>query len=212
MSATGPNEAAASMREQTISYTIGERLYLNITDRCTLRCAFCPKHNGSHRVRDYDLTLDHRPTPQEILEAIDEPARYREVVFCGYGEPTLRLKVLLATARHIRAAGGRVRVNTDGLANLVHKRDVLPAMADCVDALSVSMNAQGPDVYDRHCRPALTGSYRAMLEFLGRAPRHVTEVSASAIDGLEGVDIAACARLAGSLGVRFRRRELDVVG
>ena len=202
----------ATMPEQTISYTIGERLYLNITDRCTLRCAFCPKHNGSHSVHDYDLTLDHRPTQQEILAAIDQPARYREVVFCGFGEPTLRLKVLLETSRHIRAGGGRVRLNTDGLANLVHKRDVLPEMASCIDALSVSMNAQDPDVYDRHCRPTLAGSYGAMLDFLGRAPRHITEVSASAIDGLDGVDIAGCARLADRLGVQFRRRELDIVG
>jgi TatD family-associated radical SAM protein len=202
----------ASMHPQTISYEIGERLYLNITDRCTLRCAFCPKHNGSHRVHGYDLALRQRPTQAEILAAIGEPARYREVVFCGFGEPTLRLKVLLETARHIRMQGGRVRVNSDGLANLVHKRDVLPEMADCVDALSISMNAQQRDVYDRHCRPTLAGSYHAMLDFLERAPRHVAEVTATAIDGLEGVDVAACARLAGSRGARFRRRELDVVG
>jgi len=200
------------MPSQTISYTIGDRLYLNITDRCTLQCAFCPKHNGSNRVHAYDLTLDHRPSPEEIIAAIDDPADYSEVVFCGYGEPTLRLKVLLATARHIKAHGGRVRVNTDGLANLFHKRNVLPEMSPCVDALSVSMNVQHPDLYARHCLPALPGSFEAMLDFLAEAPRYIDDVTATAIDGLEGVDIEACRALAEARGVKFRRRELDVVG
>jgi TatD family-associated radical SAM protein len=200
------------MTAQTISYTIGDRLYLNITDRCTLRCAFCPKHQGSHRVHEYDLGLDHRPSQDEILAAIEDPAAYREVVFCGFGEPTLRLKVLLETATHIRQLGGRVRVNTDGLANLVHKRDVLPELGACVDALSVSLNAQDPETYERHCRPALPGSHAAVLDFLERAPRWIGDVTATAIDGLAGVDIDACERLAQERGVLFRRRVLDVVG
>lgn len=211
----GDNEITrplCAMNPPTISYTIGDRLYLNITDRCTLECAFCPKHNGSHRVHDYDLTLDHRPSPQEIIAAIDDPARYREVVFCGFGEPTLRLKVLLQTARHIKAHGGRVRVNTDGLANLVHKRNVLPEMAGYVDALSVSLNAQNEAVYNRHCQPALAGAFYAMLEFLAQAPRYIPDVTATAVEGLEGVDIAACERLAAQQGVKFRKRILGRVG
>lgn len=200
------------MSQQTVSYVIGDRLYLNITDRCTLACLFCPKTQGSHRVHDYDLTLDHRPSAAEILIAIDDPKRYREIVFCGFGEPTLRLNLLLDTARHIKHNGGRVRVNTDGLANLVHKRDVLPEMAGCIDALSVSMNTHNEFRYQQHCDPALEGSYAAMLDFLYAAPAHVEEVTATAIDGLAGVDIAACRELAGRLGVGFRPRTLGVVG
>lgn len=200
------------MNNQQISYVIGDRLYLNITDRCTLACTFCPKTQGVKRVHDYDLTLDHRPEVEEILSSIDDPARYQQVVFCGFGEPTLRLKVLLAVAREIKARGGRVRVNTDGLANLVHKRNVLPEMAGCVDALSVSMNAQDSETYDRHCDPALKGSFQAMLDFLELAPKYIPDTTATAIEGLAGVDIGACERLAGKLGVKFRRRHLDKVG
>ena len=197
---------------QQVSYTIADRLYLNITDRCTLGCRFCPKNNGSHRVHQYDLRLTHRPSENEILEAVGDPSDYAEVVFCGYGEPTLRLKVLIRVASEIRRRGGRVRVNTDGLASLVNKRDTLPELGSCVDALSVSLNAQDAEVYEHHCRPALPGAYDHLLDFLGRAPRWVPEVTASAIDGLEGVDVGACERLASRLGVRFRRRELDRVG
>lgn len=200
------------MKNQQISYVIGDRLYLNITDRCTLACTFCPKTQGVNKVHDYDLTLDHRPEVEEILDAIDDPARYEQVVFCGFGEPTLRLKVLLEVAREIKARGGRVRVNSDGLANLVHKRNVLPEMAECIDALSVSMNAQDSATYDRHCEPALKGSFQAMLDFLKLAPDYIPDTTATAIDGLEGVDIAACERLAWETGVKFRRRFLDKVG
>ena len=200
------------MAEQTVSYRIGDRLCLNITDRCTLACRFCPKTLGSHRVHDFDLTLAQRPSQAEILVAVDDPRQFSEVVFCGFGEPTLRLQVLLDTARHIKHNGGRVRINTDGLANLVHKRNVLPEMADCIDSLSVSMNAQDEAVYRRHCAPALPGSYAAMLDFLAAAPAYIGDVTATAIDGLDGVDIARCEALADHLGVAFRRRELDVVG
>jgi TatD family-associated radical SAM protein len=198
--------------QQQISYQIGNNLYLSITDRCTLECAFCPKTFGDMSVKGYDLTFDHRPGAEEIIASIDDPAKYDEVVFCGYGEPTLRLNLLLEVARYIKEKGGRVRLNTDGLSNLVHKNDTLPELGECVDALSVSMNAQNSEIYDRHCRPNLPGSYEAMLDFLRRAPNYISDVTATAIDGLEGVDIAACEAIAKEMQVKFRRRVLNEVG
>ncbi len=195
-----------------ISYQIEERLYLNITDRCTLGCSFCPKNNGSMDLHEYDLSLDHRPTAAEVIASIDDISAYSEFVFCGYGEPTLRLEVLLEVAKYIKENGGRVRINTDGLANLVHKRNVLPELGKYVDSLSISLNAQNEEVYNRHCLPAMSGSYQAMLEFLRLAPQYIEQVNASAIDGLEGVNIAACERIASDCGVAFRKRTLGVVG
>ncbi len=197
---------------QQISYQIGNNLYLSITDRCTLECTFCPKTHGTMTVKGFDLTFDHRPTAEEIINTIDDPKKYREVIFCGFGEPTLRLNVLLEVARNIKARGGRVRVNTDGLANLVHKNTTLPDLGSCVDALSVSLNAQNQEVYDFHCQPNLPGSYEAMLKFLKDAPAYIDDVTATAIEGLEGVDIPACQKIALDLGVKFRRRILDQVG
>ncbi len=195
-----------------ISYQIEDRLYLNITDRCTLSCAFCPKNNGSMQLREYDLSLDHRPSAQEVIDSIGNVSDYAEFVFCGYGEPTLRLDVLLEVARHIKEHGGKVRINTDGLANLVHKRNVLPELGEYVDALSVSMNAQNEEIYNRHCLPAMEGSYQAMLDFLRLAPQYIENVTASALEGLDGVDIAACEQIAADCGVRFKKRLLGIVG
>jgi len=195
-----------------ISYPIRDSLYLNITDRCTLRCDFCPKFRSGPQVHQYDLSLPRLPSADEVIAAIGQPADYREVVFCGFGEPTLRLKLLREVAAWIKQQGGQVRVNTDGLANLVHKRNVLPELEGLVDAVSVSLNAQDQPTYDRHCQPALPGSYAAMLDFLRLVPDYVPRVRATAIDGLKGVDIDACARLAQQFGVEFEARELDRVG
>ena len=198
--------------KQTIAYTIEDRRYLSITDRCTLVCEFCPKTKGSMQVHAYNLALDHRPETDEIIAAIGNVRDFSWVVFCGFGEPTLRLKTLLEVARYVKQQGGRVRLNTDGLANLVHKRNVLPEMAGCIDALSVSLNAQNETIYNRHCAPALKNSWQSMLDFLQLAPASIEDVTATAINGLDGVDIAACRQLADERGVKFRQRELDSVG
>lgn len=198
--------------QDTLSYTIGNKLYLNITDRCTLVCGFCPKTQGMHQVHDYDLTLSKRPEYEDIVAAIGDPKAYEEIVFCGFGEPTLRLKLLLQVARYIKDKGGKVRLNTDGLACLVNKRDVLPEMQGLIDAVSVSMNTHNETLYQRHCAPQLKDAWQAMLDFLERAPAYIPDVTATAIKGLEGVDIAACERLAKEKGVAFRERQLDIVG
>jgi len=195
-----------------IAYRLHGNCYLNITSQCTLRCGFCPKYNRTWEVQSYDLRLHREPSVEEVLEAIGDPSEYKEIVFCGLGEPTVRLEALLSIARAMKDKGARVRVNTDGLANLREGRDVTPEMAEVVDSLSISMNAQNAAVYNELTKPKLRGAYAAMLEFARLAHERGMAVSMTAIDGLEGVDIAACRQIAESLGVSFRRRELDLVG
>ncbi len=197
---------------QTTAYTIGKKLYLNITDRCTLRCQFCPKFNNSFKLRSYDLKLEHKPSVEELIEAIGDPKQYKEIVFCGYGEPTLRLKPVLAVAKYIKGQGGYTRLNTDGLGNLIHKRNILIEMKGLIDAVSISMNAARPDVYENHCQPQLDGSYDAMMTFLTRAPNYISDVTATAIDGLDGVNIEDCRKITLWLGVKFRARQLNKLG
>ena len=200
------------MGAQTIAYTIENRRYLSITDRCTLACEFCPKTQGSMKVHDYDLSFNHRPSSAEIIAAIGNVCDYSSIVFCGFGEPTLRLQTLLEVAQYSKQQGGHVRLNTDGLANLVHKRNVLPEMAGLIDALSVSLNAQNEELYNQHCSPALDRSWQSMLDFLQLAPTWIPDVTATAIKGLAGIDITACEQLARERGAKFRQRELDQVG
>jgi TatD DNase family protein len=207
------HQEASAHSEPVIGYTLRDSRYLNVTSRCTLRCTFCPKFNGSWTVGDYDLRLRADPSADELIAAAGDVHAWREIVFCGMGEPTLRLYTVLEVAARLRKLGApRIRLNTDGLANLVYGRDVTPDFEGNIDALSISLNAQDEETYNRLCRPSLPGSYPAMLDFIRHARDYVPEVVLTAIDGLEGVDIAACADIAERLGVRFRRRVLDVVG
>jgi TatD DNase family protein len=196
-----------------VGYSLHGNRYLNVTNRCTLRCTFCPKFNGSWTVKDYDLRLKRDPSVDELVAAAGDPGKSRELVFCGMGEPTLRLYELLETAARLKDRGhARIRVNTDGLANLVHGRDITPDLEGHVDALSISLNAQDEETYVRHCRPPMRGAYPAMHNFVRRAREFVPDITLTAIDGLDGVDIVACAGIAQDLGVKFRRRELGKVG
>ena len=198
--------------ETVIGYTLHGNRYLNVTSRCTLRCRFCPKFNGSWTVRDYDLRVHAEPDTDALLAAVGDPGAWSEVVFCGLGEPTLRLYTVLEAGAELRRRGARVRLNTDGLASLVHGRDVTPDLEGSIDAVSISLNAQNEDLYNRHCRPPVSGAYTAVLDFARHAREFVPSVTLTAIDGLEGVNIAACRSIAEDLGVAFRRRELGKVG
>ena len=197
---------------QQIAYPIRNSLYLSITDRCTLVCEFCPKTHGDYQVQGYDLQMDHRPEVEEILSNLPDLAPYDEIVFCGFGEPTLRLKTLLQVAKEIKKHDKKIRLNTDGLGSLVNKRNILPELGEVIDRVSISLNAQNEAVYNRHCQPQLPGSYQAMLDFVRQAPSYIEDVTVTAINGLEGVDIDACKQLADEIGVKFRQRELDRVG
>lgn len=198
---------------EVLAYELHGNCYLNITYHCTLRCGFCPKFNGTWQVQGYDLLIKREPSVEEVLAAVGDVTRYKQVVFCGLGEPTLRLEVLLAVAETLKMQGASIRINTDGLASLVHGRNVAPELAGKIDALSISMNAQNESIYNQHTRPKLEGAYQAMLTFAEAAKDFVPDVSLTAINGLEGVDIDACREIAEQeIGVEFRQRELDVVG
>ncbi|ABV86124.1 TatD family nuclease-associated radical SAM protein [Shewanella pealeana] len=198
--------------QATLVYDIRDSRYLNITGRCTLRCQFCPKHNGSKQVHQYQLDLNRQPKSQELIAQLGDVSEFDEYVFCGYGEPTLNLTTLLEVAKEIKLRGGRIRVNTDGLGNLFHRRNILPELATCVDSLSISLNADTEALYQQHCRPKLAGAYPALLEFIKLAPQYIKDVQVSAINGLEGVDIQACRKIVESRGASFKQRQLDIVG
>ena len=134
-----------------IAYHIRDSLYLNITNRCTNACIFCAKFKD-FTVKGHHLRLEHEPTAAQVRTAIGDPGRFREVVFCGYGEPLIRLDLVKEIARWLKERGVRVRVNSDGQANLVHGRNILPELEGLVDAVSVSLNAADAQTYQHYCR------------------------------------------------------------
>ena len=147
-----------------------------------------------------------------MIAAIGDPGRFDEVVFCGYGEPLVRLDLVKQVAAWLKQRGMKVRINTDGQANLLHGRNVLPELAGLVDALSVSLNAADAVTYQEVCQSAFgEAGYAAILDFLREAKQHIPEVTASAVT-LPGLDIDACRSVAEGLGVEFRERIYNEVG
>ena len=196
----------------TITYQIRNNLYLNLTNRCTAQCTFCHRLDDP-TVKGYNLRLEVEPSAEELIQKVGDPTRYDEVVFCGFGEPTLRLEVIKEVARWIKVRGGRVRLNTNGHGNLIHKRNILPELAGLVDAVSVSLNAENAEKYLVICRPAYgPRTYDAVLAFIREAKQFIPEVTVSVVC-LPTIDIHACERIAREeLGAKFKLRELDVVG
>jgi len=194
-----------------ITYPIRNSLYLNITNRCTAACTFCVRYHTDF-VKGHNLRLKDEPTAEEMIKEIGDPKRYAEIVFCGYGEPLLRLDVVKAVAADVKRRGGMVRVDTNGHANLIHKRNVLPELAGLVDAMSVSLNAQNAALYDKISQPKFGGiTYEAVKDFIREAKKHVPDVTVTVVS-LPEVDIEACRKIADGLGVKFRVREYNVVG
>jgi TatD DNase family protein len=194
-----------------IAYRIRNSLYLNITNRCTNNCTFCTKFQD-FKVKGHQLKLEHEPNVQEIIDAIGDPREYEEIVFCGYGEPLLRLDCVIVVAQWLKQHGAKVRINTDGQANLVYGRNVLPDLEGLMDSISVSLNASSAEEYQRLCRSKFASAgYNAVKEFIREATKYIPQVTASAVT-VPGVDIDACAAIATELGAEFRKRIYNEVG
>jgi TatD DNase family protein len=195
-----------------IAYRIRNSLYLNITNRCSNRCTFCPKFDDL-TVKGHNLMLNSEPTFEEVMAAIGTPSSdIGEVVFCGFGESLIRLDLVKQVAGALKERGYTIRINTDGQANQVHGRDILPELAGLVDSISVSLNAPDAATYSRLCNtPFGEAGFESVCAFIRAATSHIPQVIASAVT-VPGVDIEACRTLAESLGAEFRVREYTEVG
>ena len=200
----------------TITYQVKQSVYVNLTNRCPCACRFCLRNNGSGVFGSGPLWLEREPTLEEVTASLDgwDYARFREVVFCGYGEPTERLDVLLAAADHLkrRDAALRVRVNTNGLSDLVNGKPTAALFAGKVDCLSISLNTDDAAEYLDLCRPKFgAAAYPALLAFTKEAaavvPEVVMTVVGEPVTSLEKQ--ARCRALAESLGARLRVRPYE---
>lgn len=200
----------------TITYQVKQSVYVNLTNRCPCACRFCLRNNGSGVFGSGPLWLEREPTLEEVTASLEgwDYTRFREVVFCGYGEPTERLDVLLAAADHLkrRDAALRVRVNTNGLSDLINGKPTAALFAGKVDCLSISLNTDDAAEYLDLCRPKFgAAAYPALLEFTKDAaavvPEVVMTVVGEPVTSLEKQ--ARCRALAESLGARLRVRPYE---
>jgi TatD DNase family protein len=196
-------------------YPIRRSLYVNVTNRCSNRCLFCPRSADKFAVKGHDLKLPREPTAAEIIQAIEDSGvrNYEEVVFCGFGEPTLRLDVVKEVALEVKGRWRlRTRLNTNGQGSAINGRDITQELASLIDAASVSLDAPDAATYETLCRPTIPGAFEAVCDFLRCAKGRLAAVRATAV-AVPGLDLEAVRRLAEQdLGVKFEVREFNVVG
>lgn len=194
-----------------IAYPIGDSLYLNLTNRCTNACTFCVRTTTDSGM-GYDLWIDKEPSVSEMVADIKEKGveNYKELVLCGYGEPTERYDDMLAVVREIKAyCPIKVRLNTNGHANLIAGCDVTAKMQGLIDIVSISLNAPDARKYNEICKCQYgEDGFYAMLDFAEKAKAYVPEVVLSVVDVMDSADIETCRSIAEKIGVKFRVREL----
>ena len=206
-------------REQTIVYPVYEGLYVNLTNRCSCACTFCIRQSASGVGLDgnggaNNRWLDHEPSFEEVMAAIEEQdmSRYRELVFCGYGEPTYALDVLKPVAAEVkRRYGLPVRVNTNGQGSLIHGRDIAPEFAGIVDTVSISLNASNAERYYELTRARFgVKSWEAMLIFAQHCQPYVPHVVLTVVDHVESEEeIAKCRAICEARGLTLRVRPYE---
>ncbi|MBR0455489.1 MAG: radical SAM protein [Firmicutes bacterium] len=195
----------------SIVYDYFGGLYINITNRCPNACEFCIR-NFTNSLGDADsLVLKEDPTVDEVKKELEswDVRSYDEVVFCGYGEPTERLPEVLELARHIKAKYGRqIRINTNGLADLIWDRPTAPDLKGVVDAVSVSMNEADAQKYYDLCHPKFgLKSYDAVIKYIEDVRDYVPYVAVSVVtSAISSESISICRAKAAELGVVFKLR------
>ena len=199
---------------ETITYEVKKGLYLNITNRCPCSCTFCIRNNDDHVYGSDPLWLDHEPSVTEICDAIDQRdlGKYEEVVFCGYGEPTERLDALLEVAAYIKKKSPiRIRVNTNGLSDLIYREKTAPKLKGLIDVISISLNATNPEDYLKMVRPKFgIGSFDAMLSFAKDCKAYVPDVVMTIVDTVTTKEEQEKSlQICNDLSVRLRIREYE---
>ena len=199
-----------------ITYPVKSGLYVNLTNRCPCACVFCLRQNAPGVFGTDSLWLDREPTVDEVIASIESRNLddFTELVFCGYGEPTERLDDLLAVARHVKdiRPGMLVRINTNGLSDLIHGEPTAAKLKGLVDTVSISLNTPDPEEYLKMCRPKFgLESWQAMLDFAKSCREYVPNVVMTIVD--EPVTTPEvqekCKAITDSLGVRLRIRPYE---
>ncbi|MFA5793751.1 MAG: TatD family hydrolase [Candidatus Brocadiia bacterium] len=201
------------VKEGEVAYSIRNSLYLNITNRCTAQCYFCVTKFTDY-VKGHNLRLKIEPSLEEVIKAIPDNVskKYKEVVFCGYGEPTLRLDVIKGVAKHLKNKGMNIRLNTNGHGNLIHKRSIAVELKGLIDVVSVSLNATDPKEYVKTCNPQFGEiTLSKVLEFINDAKNNLPYVEITTVIR-PGIEADRFRDFAKELGVDFRARIYNEVG
>ena len=197
----------------TITYEVDGGLYLNITNRCSNRCDFCIRNNGDGAYGSDPLWLVREPSREEILDAVfaRELSKYKEIVFCGYGEPTYRLEDAVFVSKEIKKAYPAlpIRINTNGQSDLILGIDSAKMYEGAFDTVSISLNTPNAEKYAEICHPVYReAAYSAMIEFAKNVNKYVQSVVFSVVrQTLTEKELSECEKIARDVGAALKIRD-----
>lgn len=209
----------------TLVYMLDGKIYFNLTNRCTNDCIFCLR-NDKDDVCGQTLWLENENiTSGDVIKQYEDIIKKtknddnfypKETVFCGYGEPMLKLEILKEVSKYIKTnyPETRIRVNTNGHANYIYKRNVVPELKGLVDEFSVSLNGENSSEYDELSRPKFEGAYDEVKKFIKACSDSGIDIVASVVEGYKGrhINLEKCEEISNNLGAKFRAREWIVNG
>lgn len=194
-----------------IFYEVNGKAYANLTNKCCLKCSFCIRNNGDRVGSSNTLWHDEGdPGIDEIMKALKDfhLENYSDLVFCGYGEPTYALDNMVKVGNYVREhyPNIKMRLDTNGLGDVINKKQIVPLLEPFLDSVSVSLNAADSDLYDYRCRPAFDNSYETMLNFVKECKGHIPDITMTVVDIIPDSEIEKCRQITEDLGVNYRVR------
>lgn len=194
----------------TITYKIGNNLYVNLTNKCSNNCVFCVRSQNAV-YEGYSLWLSGgEPSAGEVIKQIGDPKQYNEIVFCGYGEPTYRLDAILEICDYVHLKGGKTRLNTNGHGNIINGKNIAPLLVGKVDGINISLNEPDEIAYNKTCKPIFKNAFGKLLEFAKDCKNENLNCWFSVVDCIGEKAVADCENLAKKVGIKLRvRRYID---
>ena len=200
--------------KMVILYEVHDNLYVNMTNKCPCACTFCLRQTRDEMNHSGSLWLEREPSVEEVKNEFSkfDMNKYKEVVFCGFGEPTERIDVLLEVAAYVKKTYNKpTRINTNGLGNLVNGRDITPELKGLIDTVSISLNTPNKERYYELTRSKFgIGSFDAMIDFAKEAVKYVSHVVMTTVaTTITKEEEAECQRICDNIGVKYRIRPFE---
>ncbi|MCD7739927.1 MAG: TatD family nuclease-associated radical SAM protein [Candidatus Gastranaerophilales bacterium] len=200
------------MRDYNLVYFLDGKTYINLTNRCTNNCVFCIR-GIKDNVAGANLFLDNdNVKAQDVIEQLDamKDKLSSEIIFCGYGEPMLKLEIIKEIAKYIKETYPKtvLRINTNGHANLIYKRNVLPELKGLIDKFSVSLNGENEKIYNELSNPSIKGAYNGVKDFIKEAVKEGYDTTATIVTGYKDYKInkEECIKITKNMGAKYRER------
>ena len=199
-------------KEYNLVYLLDGKVYINLTNSCTNNCVFCIRDIKDDVVGANLFLNTENVKAEDVIEQLEsiQDKLSSEIVFCGYGEPMLKLEVIKQVAKYIKKKYPNtiLRINTNGHANIVYKRNILPELKGLIDKFSVSLNGENEEIYNKISQPNLDNAYEAVKDFIEEAVKEGFDTTATIVTNYKGydVDMPKCIEITKELGAKFRER------